>query len=163
MRIGLAWHILPGGKVWWHNGRTGGYRSLLALDPSAKRAVVVLTSSTANQVDGFGFGLMKLLAGERPAPLELGPVAAVAPEVLEKYVGQYALAPTFVLTVTRQGGRLVAQATGQGSFRIYPTSETEFYYRVVDARITFVKNDRGEVEKLILHQNGQDMPAKRVH
>jgi len=56
----------------------------------------------------------------------------------------------------------MVQLTGQQSYPVYPKTETEFFYRVVDAQITFVLNDEGEVEKLILHQNGRDMPAPRI-
>lgn len=41
-------------------------------------------------------------------------------------------------------------------------SENEYFYRVVDAKITFVKDDTGKVIKLVLHQQGQDMPATKV-
>ncbi len=91
------------------------------------------------------------------APKEL----KVNPALYDTYAGAYELAPTFVLTVTREGDRLMVQATGQQKFEVFPTSETEFFYKVVDARITFVKGPEGQVDLLVLHQNGRDVPAKR--
>jgi hypothetical protein len=71
--------------------------------------------------------------------------------------------PGFVLTVTRDGDKLMVQATGQEAYQIFPTSETEFFYQVVDARITFVKEDgQAYATSLILHQAGQEMTAKRI-
>ncbi|WP_375423459.1 serine hydrolase domain-containing protein [uncultured Friedmanniella sp.] len=47
-RIGLAWFTreTEGRALTWHNGGTGGYRSMLAVDLQAGTAVVVLNSST---------------------------------------------------------------------------------------------------------------------
>jgi hypothetical protein len=64
--------------------------------------------------------------------------------------------------VTREGGQLFVQATGQPKFPVFPTSEREFFYKVVEARITFVTDDTGRATSLVLHQNGADMPAKRI-
>jgi hypothetical protein len=83
------------------------------------------------------------------------------PKIYDAYAGQYELLPGAVFTVRRDGDRLVVQLTGQPFFEVFPESETSFFYKVVDAQITFVKNDKGEVTELILHQNG-DKTAKRI-
>lgn len=85
----------------------------------------------------------------------------VDPALYDAYAGAYELRPGFVLTVTREGDRLMTQATGQQKLEIFPSSEAEFFLKVVDARITFVKGPDGVVDVLVLHQNGRDMPAKR--
>ncbi len=94
------------------------------------------------------------------APAER-PVAKVDPALYSLYAGDYELAPAFILTVTREGDRLMTQATGQQKFEIFPSSDTEFFLKVVDARITFVRSPDGTVDQLVLHQGGRDMPAKR--
>jgi len=86
----------------------------------------------------------------------------VASEILQTYIGQYQLSPSFIITVTRDGDKLLAQATGQSLFQIFPMSNTKFFYKVVDAQITFSLNEAGEVESLTLHQNGRNMPGKKV-
>ena len=50
------------------------------------------------------------------------------PAIYERYVGRYELAPAFVLTITRDGDQIFAQATGQPRFEIFPSSETEFFF-----------------------------------
>jgi D-alanyl-D-alanine carboxypeptidase len=87
--------------------------------------------------------------------------AKVDPALYDAYVGDYELAPGFVLTVTREGDRLMTQATGQQKVEVFPSSETEFFLRVVDAQITFVRGPEGTVDQLVLHQGGRDMPAKK--
>jgi D-alanyl-D-alanine carboxypeptidase len=94
------------------------------------------------------------------APAER-PVAKVDPALYSAYAGEYELAPAFILTVTREGDRLMTQATGQQKIEIFPSSDTEFFLKVVEARITFVRSPDGTVDQLVLHQGGRDMPAKR--
>jgi CubicO group peptidase (beta-lactamase class C family) len=87
---------------------------------------------------------------------------AVAEDVLTSYVGRYQLQPDFAIEITREGDRLFAQATGQQRFEIFPSTENEFYLKVVDAQLTFNRGDEGDVTSLTLHQNGQHMPAEKV-
>ena len=88
--------------------------------------------------------------------------ADVDPSVYPEYVGDYELAPGFILTVRTRDDRLFAQATGQGEFEIFPSARDEYFLKVVEAKISFVRNDSGAVTSLVLHQNGRDMPAQKV-
>ena len=86
----------------------------------------------------------------------------VDPAVLATYAGRYEISPTFILTVRPDGGRLYIQATAQAEFEVYAESETEFFYRVVDAQVSFARPEGGAAPSLTLHQNGKDMPGKRL-
>ncbi len=153
-RLGLGWHIGEPG-VHWHNGQTGGYHSFAAVDTAGGRAVVVLADTATGDVDELGNDLLRMLAGVKVEKI------AVKPEILAEYAGSYAIVPQFKLVVTVERGRLMVQATGQPKFPVYPRSETQFFYKVVDAQLTFERDAEGKVSRLILHQNGQEMPAPR--
>ena len=157
--VALGWHVrtTPNATVTAHGGGTGGYRSFVGFDPAARRGVVVLTNSDADLQD-VAYHLLDPAVPLVP-PVETADVPA---DVLARYVGTYALAPDFVIVVTREGERLYAQATGQQAFRLYPSSETEFFLRPVEARVTFRVGEAGTVEGLTLHQNGRDMPAVKT-
>ncbi len=88
--------------------------------------------------------------------------ATVPDAILASYVGKYELQPGFVITITKEGNQLKAQATGQSVFEIFPKSETEFYVKVVAAQINFNKNTAGDVESLTLFQAGQELIGKRI-
>lgn len=163
--IGLAWHIVDafGTTVTWHNGGTGGFRAFVGLDDARHRGVVVLSNSS-QPPDDIAFHLL-----EPRVPLDLPPAPAKArteitldPAKLDAYVGVYELAPNFQLTITKEGGSLFGQATGQQRIQLFPESETRFFLRIVDAQITFVKGADGKVSELILHQRGADIPGRRV-
>jgi hypothetical protein len=83
-------------------------------------------------------------------------------KLYDGYSGDYELAPGFIVTITNEDGKLMAQATGQSKNELFASSETEFFLKVVDAHLTFVRNEQGQVTQLILHQGGRDMPAKKI-
>jgi len=64
--------------------------------------------------------------------------------------------------VTTEGGRLFIQATGQPRVEVFAEKETEFFVKVVDAQITFVKDDSGKVAAMILHQNGANPRGEKL-
>ena len=83
-------------------------------------------------------------------------------DILQTYVGAYELAPGFIITVSRNGNQLLAQATGQSEFEIYPKSDNVFYLKVVEAQVTFNSNDEGQVVSMTLLQGGQEMIGQKA-
>ncbi|MFN2397173.1 MAG: DUF3471 domain-containing protein, partial [Gemmatimonadaceae bacterium] len=69
---------------------------------------------------------------------------------------------TFAIEITRVDGALYAQATGQQRFRIFAASPTRFFLKVVEVDIVFITDAIGNVSGLVLHQNGQKMPGRKV-
>lgn len=57
--IGYAWMLEEDGTA-WHNGGTGGFASILLLDPTRQQAIIVL-SNTAHEVDSLGGDLAQHL------------------------------------------------------------------------------------------------------
>lgn len=84
------------------------------------------------------------------------------PVDFDVYVGEYELAPGFIIKVWREEGNYKAQATGQPSFDIYPENASKFFLKVVDAQIEFNRDDKGAVTSMILYQAGRAMPGKKV-
>ncbi len=160
-KVGLAWMLdqVKGQPFAWHNGQTGGYASFAGYTLDGKRGVVVL-SSTARDVDALGVGV--LLPGSLPPPNAPAPKEiAIAPAELAQYAGQYALAPTFVLSVRQGPDGLLVGATGQGEAPVYASAKDTFFYKVVEAQLVFQRDAQGAITGVVLHQNGQAMPGKR--
>lgn len=95
-------------------------------------------------------------------PLESRKEISLAEAVLDRYVGEYQLAPGFTVTFTREGNRLFTQATGQQRFEVFAQSETKFFLKVVDAQVEFVTGPDGKVNTIILYQGGNQTEGKRV-
>lgn len=162
--VGLGWFNLTaaGRDIAWHNGITGGYRSFAGFDRETGNGVVVLSSMvTEAGIEDIGLHLLdpSIPLREQPEPRE---VAEIDPAILPAYAGQYLLAPAVTISITAEGDRLFAQLTGQERFEIFPESEHRFFFRVVDAQITFADPVDGAAPSLMLHQNGQNMTAIRL-
>jgi len=87
----------------------------------------------------------------------------VDPTSLDAILGKYDYGQgKAILTVTREGDQIYAQLTGQPRFDIYPKSSTDYYWKVVDAQVTFVKGLDGKVTNAIHHQNGGTIQAPKI-
>ena len=88
--------------------------------------------------------------------------AKVDPAVYDSLVGKFDYGNGVVLTVTHEGNHLFAQFTGQPKFEIFPKSETEYFWKVFDAQVTFMKDAAGKVTKAIFHKDGQTVDAPKI-
>ena len=62
-QVGYAWFTeeIEGRTVTWHDGGTGGFASMIALDRASHRAVIILSNTNASVNDAG----MTLIVGER--------------------------------------------------------------------------------------------------
>ena len=144
-----------------HGGGIHGFVSDLTYMPEEKINVVVLSNKPYN-AGGVSRDLLAIMYNQPYQISKETKEIKVDSVVLNKYVGEYELAPTFKITVTYVNGALKAQATGQPTFDLFAKTENMFFYKVVDAQVEFLKNEKGETESLILHQNGRNIPGKKV-
>lgn len=161
--IGLAWiiHSVGDHRIWWHNGGTGGFRSFVAFDPTRRVAVVVLSNASV-EVDDIGMHLTDPTSPLRMPPVPVKRTAiSLNPAQLDRVVGDYQLAPSFVLHVTREGDAVYLQATGQQKLRLWATSPDHFFLKEVDAQLVFDLGDGGPAKSATLLQNGASQTAPR--
>lgn len=100
---------------------------------------------------------------DRPTGLEPGLMeTAIDLEIFDRYVGRYALPGASIMRVLRDGARFFSQMEGQEPIEIFPASETEFFPRVIPARIEFILDDDRRATGLVLHQSGRKIRAPRM-
>lgn len=145
-----------------HNGGINGFNAHLARFVNDDACIVVLSNRIPSDAGKIGRDLAAILFNEKYSlPVERK-IVAVDTKILDTYVGEYQLAPNVVLTVTREENSLMAQPTGQPKREIFAESETKFFLKVIDAQISFTKNEKGEVTGLIFYQGGRETPAKKI-
>ncbi len=84
------------------------------------------------------------------------------PKIYNEYVGRYKLNEEVTVMVTKEDSRLFVQATGQAKIEIFPENIDEFFLKVADIQISFIRSEGGRVTELIIHQGGQNTPAKKI-
>lgn len=80
----------------------------------------------------------------------------------DSLTGKYDCGRGVMLTVTCEGSQFFAQLTGQPKFEIFRRSETEYFLKVVDAQITFVKDTEGKVTKAIVNQGVHTIDGLKI-
>ncbi|MGH9873095.1 MAG: serine hydrolase [Pyrinomonadaceae bacterium] len=98
---------------------------------------------------------------DKPLPAARKEVS-VDPAIYDAYVGEYELAPNFTITISKEGSKLMVQATGQPKRELSPESQTKFFVQEVSAQVEFVVDASGKTTSLVLYQGGQRVPAKKI-
>ena len=139
-RFGLGWilsgiDLHQGNVIAWHNGSTKAFVSQMVIIPDQKLGVVLLANSNtagplvydvAEQTLKLALEARDGIQAPRP-PAAIVPRSSVivAPEVLQKYVGDYSLMGTLA-HITRSGNRLQLHVLDH-TLELVPESETEFH------------------------------------
>jgi hypothetical protein len=123
-------------------------------NPDAGRAVRFGDSTNDEMLAGFVDYIVE-------KPQEAHTVAKIDPAVFDAYVGDY-LVGSRVCTVVKEGDKLLLVAPGWMKAEAFPESETRFFLRAMDAQMTFVRNEKGEVTGFVFEMGNRTMQAKKV-
>jgi len=82
--------------------------------------------------------------------------------ILQTYVGEYEITSEMRFVVTREVDSIFVQAPGQDKLEMFGETETKFFLKVNDAQFEFLKDDTGQVIKVIVNQGGRTIEAIKV-
>ncbi|MDZ7360298.1 MAG: DUF1080 domain-containing protein [candidate division KSB1 bacterium] len=106
---------------------------------------------------------------ELPEPVELGPptgeapkVIALAPNLLDRYVGRYEVSPGRHFTITREGDKLFANFYGTRRFEIVAHSERNFSMKRSAVDLTFDLGPDEKAKSVVFQIGGRQEKAERV-
>ena len=125
-----------------HKESITNYKKSLDLNPGNENAKKMLAEMGVNVAD---------LSNDLALPVE----------VLERYVGTYET-PEFTVKVYRENKSLFGQPSGQPAAELFAVSETEFYTKMVEARVIFGRDEHGETTTITIKMNGVDMIGNKV-
>lgn len=146
-----------------HGGTNDGYISAVdAYIGTGQGAVVMTNSDTSRQLlleimrsIAKEYGWLDFLPKEKV-------IASIDSKIYDNYVGQYQVEPGLILTITNENGKLISQATGEPKLELFAESETDFFQKVANAQIKFVKDSQGKVTGLVLREGGREKPAQKI-
>jgi hypothetical protein len=152
-----------------HAGGDAAYRTNILRFPDQHFSIVVLANAGDLNATALSFRIADIYLKEllQPAPdkpaLDDKPEVTVDSKILDAYVGDYELRPGFIISISKDNDHLVTRATGQPSFPMYAVSNTAFRLRVVPAEVVFDEVAQGgTAQSAVLHQNGANLPLKRI-
>lgn len=157
---GFGWAIgdIPGvGKLVNHTGGWPGYATFIEKELDNDKTIIVLTNQ--EPVLPYTKAVRNILNGIIvAAPTSI----SVDSTQLAAYRGEYELMPGFTLTVFTEGTSLFVQATGQSKAEIFPEKEDQFYLKIVEAKLKFIRDEKKSVKSVILYQNDQELEGKKI-
>lgn len=125
----------------------------------AKRLYSARVRLRGKMMDGFKTDL----ASHRPSR-NMSFAQKVKAGIYDEYVGEYRfeLRPELVVTIKREGDRLVGEGAGQtNELFAEKGSETELLTKEFDGRGEFIRDEKGRVSHLVYYEFGQKMGKAR--
>ena len=160
---GFGWFIdenVDFGKTVAHSGGWPGYKTYIDRHITNDKTIIILQNH-----ENVSIPVKSIRAILYNKPIPKPTVRKEMPlriDQLEQFVGLYEVEKDFEIKITLEKNQLFTQLTGQSSFPIFAEGELFFFLKVVDAQLQFEKNEKGEVIKVYLLQNGNKIEAKRT-
>lgn len=155
---------IPFGKriAFGHNGGIDGFQSMLGHFENDDVTVALIGNGVNYSVNDIMIGVLSIVF-EQPYELPEFSDIKVSEKVLQQYAGVYARSNfPLKITVTVNDGQLVAQGTGQPSFSLTASSETEFRSDIVGVVTIFSKSDAAsEFDTMLLKQGGANLEFRK--
>ena len=160
---GFGWQLdsVGGHKLIHHGGTLPGFRAELARFVDDKLTVVVLTNSNNADPEEMSLDVAEFYI---PNLIPIRTAVKIDPAIFDAYVGQYQAGPTAVLTVTREGDKLMAQQGAGEKWEWLPESEVNFFAKGGNRRQTFsFVKEQGQVTYLVVLIEGREIGrAKKI-
>lgn len=165
---GYGWYIdsMYGHKTIAHGGGIPGFTAYMSYFPDDDITIILLTNE-----GWFNEGLATINSNLSAIcfhqPFELFHkimFVQLSPQLLKKYIGRYDFDKKHHVYITLENDTLQMEAPQGGLPKspLFPRDENNFYLKIIDARIEFVKDASGNISGLISHYNGKNEVCKKV-
>jgi len=149
-------------KMITHSGEIDGFTSNISRFTDDDVCIIILSNFEHTPISRINKDLIAIIFGEEYKIPEVIKTIKLSDDILQSYTGDYELKPGYIFTVTVDNGSLFCQLTGQPKLELLPVSEYEFVLKEVEANISFVKDTNQKIEKLILNQGSNKIPALKI-
>jgi CubicO group peptidase (beta-lactamase class C family) len=149
-------------KYFTHGGANFGYRCMLVAYQGGDGAVVMTNSDNG---DALIREILRTIAHEYGWPDFAPPLRTIAPidpKSFDPYVGSYRFPSGAIATFWRDGDHIRSRLWGQRTLEIFPSSDHEYFPKVVDARWIFSGGPAEADAAATLYQNDREQILKRA-
>ena len=144
-----------------HGGGLHGFISQLSRFPEDKLTVAILTNIAPPEANLDAYTIAQFYLWENMAKQPSYSAQSVSGDV-KAYEGRYDFRNGAVMIVSAEGNELFAQLTGQPKFPIFSSAPDEFFWKVVEAKIKFTRNESGEVTGGHFSQGGNEFDVPKM-
>ncbi|MEO6330708.1 MAG: serine hydrolase [Ginsengibacter sp.] len=159
---GLGLSKFRGQDIISHGGGLHGFVTQLSYYPEEKLSVVMFSNTSEPEVNFDANKIAEPFLWDKMEKQTSYSETSFKPKNLQVYTGRYDLSGFAVVTISAENDKLYSQTSGQAKYEIFPMSEDQFFWKVVEAKIKFFKDEKGEISHATLFQNGQEINAKKL-
>jgi CubicO group peptidase (beta-lactamase class C family) len=165
MSYGYGWAInnIRGQQVIEHSGGLNGFISQLARYTQPNMTITILTNVTPPQVEINPGRLAEFYLWKKMDKQGSYSTNASGSINMKDYVGDYNFQNLGIMQITTEDNKLFAQLGSQDRFEIFPSAKDEFFWKVVEAKIRFVRNEQGKVVSGDFEQGGFKVNAPKIN
>lgn len=171
--LGVIIQSLEGHQVVMHAGGTSGFNTYMIYAPHDDLTIIVLANliSFGWVAQDLAFKMAKLARGSSVTLPSERIAVAVSSEMLAQYVGTYHVNPyvgSYGLTqlkrieITLENSGLTMHVENEPAILLFAESAQQFYGKIPDVQIEFLKNTQGEIMRLLLQQDGECSTGERI-
>jgi len=163
-KYGFGWGIDENadfGKIVSHSGGWPGYATYIDRHITNDKTIIMLQNH-----EGVSMPIKSIrnILYNKSIPADrIRKEITLTAEQLQKFVGTYEIEKDVEVKISLAQDQLFAQLTGQKAYPIFAESNMRFFLKVVDAQLQFEQNEKGEIVKVILMQDGSNTEAKRTN
>ncbi|SDG58566.1 serine hydrolase [Chitinophaga filiformis] len=144
-----------------HGGGIHGFITTLIRIPEDDVCIILLDNASDNTIGRIGESIQSILYN-KPYTLPKVRNAISVPEVkLQQYTGEYDM-KGFTITVAVKDGMLTGQPSGQGPATLYAEKEDFFFLKIADVQIKFTRDEKNEVNGIILYENDREKTGTKI-
>jgi CubicO group peptidase (beta-lactamase class C family) len=125
---GYGWYIERqfGSRVTSHSGWLDGFHSYILRVPDRHVSVIVLSNLDSSPSSTIAHALAAIVLGTRYDTLKERHVVKVTAQLFDAYVGEYEVAPNFIISINKEGGKLFGHWAGRPTVELLAESESVF-------------------------------------
>ncbi|MFH1831675.1 MAG: serine hydrolase [bacterium] len=145
-----------------HTGGIDGFASIFCRYPDDNVCIIILSNFEFSNKSKIADDLAAIVFGEKYEIPKKRIAIDINPEIYDHYVGKYKLKEDLIITVIKENNRLFDLPKGQKKYELLPETESDFFHKFVDSKISFVKDKDGNVTRLIVREDGKDQVAEKI-
>ncbi len=81
----------------------------------------------------------------------------------DEYVGEYVIRPNLLFSISKTGSNLFLHAPSQAPLQLLQVDDRVYRLGDLEDTITFLSNERGEIDMLILQEEGSQVVGRKRH
>lgn len=169
LSYGLGWGLFKSiyGWAFFKEGHSeDGWQHYIVSFPDKKYAIIIMTNSL-NGESIFKELIEKITCATIPWEWEgyipYKPTIKVSQKILEQYIGDYDGRIKTTISLINGQLKVASQTEGLANTNLYAESENRFFMKSMAVSIAFVKSLNGEIEKMIVNDEGDIYELNKVN